>query len=792
MTAADPCLNGHRLEAPAEAPDDQPTTILENLGPLAGLPGDVRYLPVVGKSPSVDDWNSNPSLWLTAEQVLKERAVGSRWTGIGLLTGQKVGRLCWLDFDGEELDPTTGELLRSASLDFETFFNRSVEQLPPSPINISGRPGRFRALFRVPLEWAEYFHGFSITSSESATKSFEFLYEKAGGKLFHAVVEGMHPDGQGWFYRWKEGCSPAEVEIPDLPAWLIAGLVRHIAKKSWAQVEKLKEKEERGEGFGGGEAGPMDLLSPGQQRRCLRKMEKFWPYRGGEKEGLGSKGHYDVMRRLVLSLWKGIADESTFKLWLVDSDWDLKNDWSGAKGSHPVNGGELLSWVKSLAASDTQAEEVKPWAAAWQIAVENGWKPPSWAKPPRTIDFDDFGIRVEQNMKELRTFIENVEQLDTPAQREMAMVQIKQNTGYKDDELKVMLRHLQDEKNGVAEKGGFWDDVVANAKEISVAVERFLPFSAITMIGADPGVGKSTFLYRLARSVAYGEAFAGDLQTVQGNVLIVQKDESDSNMKQKQMLSGITDPEKRIRVEFNFSKGHFKELRQWIEEHEAKYVFMDSFGSIFGADGDLSDVDAGIVLYGLNEIAARYGCAVVLTHHFRKADKSKGDKRQSVTLGDFFGSTYIAAGTSDAWGLYRDPEAGDEELAYLLKNVKPRSGVAQMGDCFRLLGSVEDLSIQVDRLNAVEDGVSKLREGERLLLAALRRGSSEKPCLVTAIDPDEHNDLQRDTGLSRPTVQRLLNALYSSGRWGIKRRVVPVVGKGKDPMGYWVPPMKGK
>ncbi|MDP5119840.1 MAG: hypothetical protein NWQ25_10715, partial [Prochlorococcaceae cyanobacterium MAG_34] len=362
MTAADPCLNGHRLEAPAEAPDDQPTTILENLGPLAGLPGEARYRPVVGKSPSMEEWNSDPSLWLTAEQVLKERAVGRRWTGIGLLTGQKVGRLCWLDFDGEESDPTTGELLRSASLDFETFFNRSVEQLPPSPINISGRTGRFRALFRVPLEWAEYLHGFSIGSSESPTKSFEFLYEKAGGKLFHAVVEGMHPDGQGWFYRWREGCSPAEVEIPDLPAWLIAGLVRHIAKKSWAQVEKLKEKEERGEGVGGGEAGPMDLLSPGQQRRCLRKMEKFWPYRGGEKEGLGSKGHYDVMRRLVLSLWKGIADESTFKLWLVDSDWDLKNDWSGAKGSHPVNGAELMSWVKSLATSDTQAEEVKPWA----------------------------------------------------------------------------------------------------------------------------------------------------------------------------------------------------------------------------------------------------------------------------------------------------------------------------------------------------------------------------------------------------------------------------------------------
>ena len=33
--------------------------------------------------------------------------------------------------------------------------------------------------------------------------------------------------------------------------------------------------------------------------------------------------------------------------------------------------------------SDTQGEEVVPWAAAWAIAVENGWKPPKWALPPQ-------------------------------------------------------------------------------------------------------------------------------------------------------------------------------------------------------------------------------------------------------------------------------------------------------------------------------------------------------------------------------------------------------------------------
>ena len=783
MTAADPCLNGYRLETPAEAPDDQPTTILENLGPLAGLPGEARYRPVVGKSPSMEEWNSDPSLWLTAEQVLKERAVGRRWTGIGLLTGQKVGRLCWLDFDGEEPDPTTGELRRSASLDFETFFNRSVEQLPPSPINISGRTGRFRALFRVPLEWAEYLHGFSIGSSESPTKSFEFLYEKAGGKLFHAVVEGMHPDGQGWFYRWKEGCSPAEVEIPDLPAWLIAGLVRHIAKKSWAQVEKLKEKEERGEGFGGGEAGPMDLLSPGQQRRCLRKMEKFWPYRGGEKEGLGSKGHYDVMRRLVLSLWKGIADESTFKLWLVDSDWDLKNDWSGAKGSHPVNGGELLSWVKSLATSDTQAEEVKPWAAAWQIAVENGWKPPSWAKPPRTIDAHTLSVRTKEKVEQLKQAMGLIDSMETPLDREMAYQNLKQDLGFRDREMLTVVKHLQEELAGDITDGGFLEDVLANAKPIDVAVERFLPFGAVTMLGADPGTGKSVFIYRIAEAAAYGRVFAGQLQTVQGNVLVVQRDESDANLNQKATLMGWKDPERRIAVKFRFSAGHFPELEKWIDEYQARYVVMDSFASLFAGGADLAESDAGIYLYKLNAIAARKGVAILLTHHLRKSAGS-GD-RQTVSLSDFYGSTFISAGTSDAWGLFKDPQAVQDEVAFVLKNVKPRSGIAQMGDTFRLLGSHEDLSLEVDSLNAVSNEVTDLREGELKILRVLRTRGEERPWLVESADPDEQ-DLHRAAGLSPRQVRRVLQALVASGKWEIKRKRVSAPGKGKDPMGYWI------
>ncbi len=108
-----------------EAPE-----ILKDLGPLSNLPGDARFLPCVGKAPIYKEWMTDRSKWLTAEQVLRERNIGSTsTTGTGLMTGSKVGRLCWLDFDGEETDEETGVVRRSASLELENICGLSVEQL---------------------------------------------------------------------------------------------------------------------------------------------------------------------------------------------------------------------------------------------------------------------------------------------------------------------------------------------------------------------------------------------------------------------------------------------------------------------------------------------------------------------------------------------------------------------------------------------------------------------------------------------------------------------------------------
>ena len=86
----------------------------------------------------------------------------------------------------------------------------------------------------------------------------------------------------------------------------------------------------------------------------------------------------------------------------------------------------------------------------------------------------------------------------------------------------------------------------------------------------------------LSQSAYNGSLFAGALQTEKGNVLIIQKDESDSNLAQKNQLMQLRVPKGTVQVKFRFNAWMFPELRKWIREHQARYVLMDSMVSLFG------------------------------------------------------------------------------------------------------------------------------------------------------------------------------------------------------------------
>lgn len=725
--------------------------------PQSELQGAI-YCWVSGKAPKTSSWNQRQNL-LTLEQIRTGHKRESWATGYGMVSGRYSGFLC-VDVDTKPERPELPDVTFR-----QVTGGKSIADLPPSATVISGKPGRKRIYLRVPSLWWPKLSGYSFDRGD-----LELRWEDGGPEAPAAkqsVIDGPHPEG-GYYFRWAEGLRPEDVGIADAPTWLLIGMVADCFANIGAE-EALVEGTARTDTSG---PTPCERLHPKMQRRLVREMSAFWPYRGGEP-GTRYQCSYkqDGFNSLLAALFNLFGPDMA-EDWLADTEW-FKNseDWGGGKDFHRA----LVSLGKSKARDHREAG----WGTLAYLArrveqdgvefQEPPFQWPRWAQPPVEIDLRDMAKEVTQTLTQLRDSLHFIDELEDPASREVAYQRLQKKLGCTEREMKTLLRHLDQENDPAT--GGAWNDVVKNAKPIIPAIERLLPANCVTMVASDGGVGKSVLIYRIAEAAAYGKKVFGQLQAQQGNVLIVQTDESDSNLQQKSQLMGFDDPGRHIRVEFAFNAGMFPDLRAWVRAHQAKYVLMDSFGSLFAGGAELSDAEAGMYLYKLNKIASEEGCAILMTHHLRKQDKSRTGIRERVTMGDLYGSAYIVNGCSDVWGI----TVGEND-EFTLTILKDRSGVSQRGDTFQLQGDREDLSFGLRKMNADERGVENLKSTERLLLKQLSSRTEENPLTQT--------ELCAATGKSPATVKRVMRELMTAGV-GVQRRRRPVENAGSRPWEYW-------
>ena len=729
--------------------------------PQAELQGAI-YCWVAGKAPKTNSWNHKRNL-LTLEQIRTGHKREAWATGYGMVSGRYSGFLC-VDVDTKPARPELPDVtFRQVS------GGKSISDLPPSATVVSGKPGRKRIYLRVASEWWPRLSGYSFDRGD-----LELRWEDGGPEAPAAkqsVIDGPHPEGD-YYFRWADGLRPEDVGIADAPAWLLMGMVADCYAALGAE-EAVVEGTARAASDG---PSPCERLHPKMQRRLVREMSEFWPYRGSQ-EGTRYQCSYkqDGFNSLMAALFHLFGPDMA-EDWLADTDWFKNNeDWGPTKDFRKT----LVSLGKSKAKSHREAG----WGTLAYLAQrieqdgvvfqEAPFKWPSWALPPVEIDLRDMAVEVNETLGQLKDNLHFIDELEQPAAREVAYQRLQKKLGCTEREMKTLLRHLDQENDPAV--GGKWSDVVKNAKPIVPAIERLLPANCVTMVASDGGVGKSVLMYRIAEAAAYGRKVFGQLQANKGNVLIVQTDESDSNLQQKSKKMDFADPGGHIHVEFSFNAGMFPDLRNWIRAHQAKYVLMDSFGSLFAGGAELSDSEAGMYLYKLNKIAAEEGCAILMTHHLRKQDKSKNGDRQKVTMGDLYGSAYIVNGCSDVWGI----TVGEDDQ-FSLTILKDRSGVSQRGDTFSLTGSKEDLSFELSGMNADEQGIEKLKKTEQLLIKTLRKRGPEMALTI--------GELSAETGKGGSTVHRVMGELYT-GDWGIQRRRRESTG-GKAAWEYWG--MEGK
>ncbi len=178
--------------------------------PNWGIPSSWVFIPIEGKAPRVKDWPNHPGL--SPEGVARLLAAGQN---VGLLTGERSGRLLVVDIDGER-----------------------PEGLPDT-VTVKTGSGGTHLYYTVP-------EGVDIPKANKVNHvapGVDIRY--TGGQVVYPG--SVHP-GTGALYEWAPGKAPGEIPMAEVPGWVIAAL---LAPKPQKQAPTLprEPRPQTGQGY---------------------------------------------------------------------------------------------------------------------------------------------------------------------------------------------------------------------------------------------------------------------------------------------------------------------------------------------------------------------------------------------------------------------------------------------------------------------------------------------------------------------------------------------------------------
>jgi len=182
-----------------------------------------------------------------------------------------------------------------------------------------------------------------------------------------------------------------------------------------------------------------------------------------------------------------------------------------------------------------------------------------------------------------------------------------------------------------------------------------IPSRGVSIIGGNPGVGKTTLAYDAAGSFLLNEEFLGEKPTKPGKVLIVTGDELPCFTQDKIINRGF--PLMNWDIVLNWDISQWDVLEETIKEVKPSLIIVDSFSSIHrDPNFDENSAQAKSTVYNLEALTNAYGCGCVLIHHLSKSKDNKG-------IAKLRGSSAIAAAASVVC-LMEETSTGSRKLSF--------------------------------------------------------------------------------------------------------------------------------
>jgi len=316
--------------------------------------------------------------------------------------------------------------------------------------------------------------------------------------------------------------------------------------------------------------------------------------------------------------------------------------------------------------------------------------------------------------------------------------------------------------------GSTWKDLESKiGPNVQWDWKGWLPRGFVVIVAGESGIGKSSFVLRLAASYLSGEnwpdgtPYQGDI----GNVIWCESESSQSLNFQRAVNWRI--PLERIHSPLDdpldgFSLGnreHFKSLLSAIGQYKARLVVIDSLRG--SHNGDENDSKIYHVLKSLSALARDHSIVIIVVHHIKKKSLADGNE---FTLDRVRGSTAIVQAARVVIGLDKpNPFSEVLRLSVLKSNVAPKP--ESIG--FR----ITENGFQFTESPQRPEKATQLDKAQTFLLEVLRTGPMEEQTLMERAE---------SIGLKKRTLDKAKSLLaIKSSRVG-----------GRDGSWHWSLPAK--
>ncbi len=390
---------------------------------------------------------------------------------------------------------------------------------------------------------------------------------------------------------------------------------------------------------------------------------------------------------------------------------------------------------------------------------------------PAIATQDELEHESQNNLKKLSGAWEAIKLMPSATQRRLAHQKLRKDLGIADKEYKSLMHSLLIEQSDEKVQLDSVDAVkkAAAASTERAVVDRFLMAEAVSIIAAEGGCGKTALLWAISEAISTGSPLFGQLPTIKGHVVIIEADESWRNSAEKWARMDYSPHKDNVYTQWAWDPSKLLELEQTIQKHNSVAVLMDSFGTLFSGGGEsMNDSEIGLYIYELNQMAARTGTAILVTHHLKKgASKDKSGCPRPITLPDLFGSSYIFNGASDIWALWR---TADDEHSFQLRYLKDRSMLVERNFDFQLTGSDESLRFDLTGGSLHE---LETRKTVKAKLLSILRHSPHQWFTVERLGVELKEANKFSLSYSARAVRRELTELYAEAAvTGVARRRV--------------------